>query len=598
MAVLLNCFSLRVLIGARVLLDGFSITLSDGDRIGLIGPNGSGKSTLLDILAGHRLPDSGTRALRKETSLAYVPQDSSFPPEATVGSVLQVAVAALNVDPQEKIARLQAMLGRAGFTDPDTPASALSGGWKKRLAIAASLVASPAILLLDEPTNHLDLDGVLWLERAIASVNACLVVTHDRYFLENLATRMIELGPAYPQSALHVNGNYSELLLKREEFFVAQASERASLASKVRREVRWLRRGAKARTSKSRARLDQAQDLIDRLDAASTRTPSPTAQIDFSASERKTRRLIEVSGIAMTLGGKSLFRDLTFILSPGSRFGLVGPNGSGKTTLLKLLEGVFEPGQGSIRRAGALRIVSFAQDRAAHLDPTGTLRRALCPAGDAVLYRGREVHVSGWAKRFLFSNEQLEMPVSCLSGGERARVLIARLMLAPADVLLLDEPTSDLDIPTLEILEESLLDFPGALVLVTHDRYLLDRVSTAVIGLDPSGDAGIYASRAQWEASRAAPPPAARPAPKESPSRPSSPAPQRKLSYLDQREWDSIEQRIAEAELSLAACQRELQASSSDPQRISQACAALDLAQARVDSLYARWTALDEKSSP
>ena len=211
--------------------------------------------------------------------------------------------------------------------------------------------------------------------------------------------------------------------------------------------------------------------------------------------------MIEAEGIGKTLGGRRLFQNLNLILAPGVRVGLVGANGSGKTTLLKILEGALEPDEGTIRRADRLQIVSFAQDRGAHLDLETSLRRTLCPEGDSVIYRGRPIHVAGWAKRFLFRDEQLEMPVSRLSGGERARVMIARLMLAPADVLLLDEPTNDLDIPTLEVLEDSLLDFPGAVVLVSHDRYLLDRVSTIVIGLD-GGEGGVFADYSQWEASR------------------------------------------------------------------------------------------------
>ncbi len=281
-----------------------------------------------------------------------------------------------------------------------------------------------------------------------------------------------------------MKGNYSEFLEKREDFLEAQKKQTEALATKVRREIEWLRRGPKARTGKSRARIDSAGRLIEEFSAANQRARGGTAKIDFTASDRKTKRLIEAEDIGITLGGRRLFQNLTLTLSPGVRIGLVGANGSGKTTLLKLLAGELEPDEGEIRRADRLQIVSFAQDRGAHLDPSISLRRALCPEGDMVIYRDRTIHVAGWAKRFLFLDEQLEMPVSKLSGGERARVMIARLMLATADVLLLDEPTNDLDIPTLEVLEDSLLDFPGAIVLVSHDRYLLDRVSTIVIGLD------------------------------------------------------------------------------------------------------------------
>src|SRR5579864_7279351 len=594
MAVLLSGSALCKSFGARVLFENLSLSLSEGDRTGLIGPNGSGKTTLLEILAGKESPDAGIRALRKQTRLAYVPQDSLFAPQDTAGSVLRAALEDLPLEEEEKRVRAEVMLGRAGFETSTTPAVALSGGWKKRLAIAAALVTSPDVLLLDEPTNHLDLEGILWLETAIQAVNTCLVVTHDRYFLENVATQMVEVNPVYPQSAFQVKGNYSEFLERREEFLEAQAKQQESLATKVRREVEWLRRGPKARTGKSRARVDAAGRLIQELSASTARSRTTTAQIDFTGSDRKTKRLIEAEGIGKTLGGRRLFQNLKLTLSPGVRIGLVGPNGSGKTTLLKILQGDTEPDEGTIRRADRLQIVSFAQDRGAHLDLETSLRRTLCPEGDSVIYRGRPIHVAGWAKRFLFRDEQLEMPVSRLSGGERARVMIARLMLAPADVLLLDEPTNDLDIPTLEVLEDSLLEFPGAVVLVSHDRYLLDRVSTVVIGLD-GGEGGVFADYSQWESSRSEPA-AERPTAKES-RQPPPDAPKRKLAYLEQREWDGMEARILEAEQELAGWQQELQDAASDAKRLTLAYEKLQDAQQRVEDLYARWAELEAKVS-
>jgi ATP-binding cassette subfamily F protein uup len=591
MGVLLSGSALSKSFGARPLFENLSLSLSDGDRTGLIGPNGSGKTTLLEILAGQEAPDSGTRALRKQTRLAYVPQDSLFAPDDTVVSVLTAALSGLPLDDEEKSARIELMLGRAEFTDRSTPAAALSGGWKKRLAIAAALIASPDVLLLDEPTNHLDLEGILWLESAIETAGACLVVTHDRYFLERVATNMLEVNRIYPGSAFQVKGNYSEFLEKREDFLEAQKKQTDALATKVRREIEWLRRGPKARTGKSRARIDSAGRLIDEFSAATQRARIGTAKIDFTASDRKTKRLIEAEGIGKTLGGRRLFQNLSLVLSPGVRIGLVGANGSGKTTLLKLLAGELSPDEGEIRRADRLAIVSFAQDRGAHLDPAISLRRALCPEGDMVIYRDRPIHVAGWAKRFLFSEQQLDMPVSKLSGGERARVMIARLMLATADVLLLDEPTNDLDIPTLEVLEDSLLDFPGAIVLVSHDRYLLDCVSTIVIGLD-GGEGGVFADYSQWEAFRGEQL-SEKPAPKLPRPSTATDEPKKKLSYLEQREWDAMEAKILEAEHDLAACQRELEVSASDPNRVTEAYDKMQTAQRRVEELYARWAELE-----
>ncbi len=593
MAIVLSVSAISKTYGARTLFQDLSLGIADGDRAGVIGPNGSGKTTLLEILAGNEPPDSGARALRKQARLAYVPQDSIFGPEDSVGSVLAAALADARLTDEEKVARTQMMLGRAGFDSLSTPASALSGGWKKRLAIAAALIAAPDILLLDEPTNHLDVNGILWLEQALASVNASLVVTHDRYFLERVATRMIEVNPVYPQSAFQVNGNYSEFLEKREEFVEAQQKQQSSLAAKVRREVEWLRRGPKARTGKSKARIEAAGELMDDLAAVAARNRTATAAIDFTETDRKTKRLIEAEAIGKSLGGRRLFENLNLTLSPGVRIGLLGANGSGKTTLLRVLEGTLAPDEGSIRRADLLRVVSFAQDRGAHLDPEISLRRSLCPEGDSVIYRGRPIHVFGWGKRFLFRDEQMEMPVSRLSGGEKARVMIARLMLAPADVLLLDEPTNDLDIPTLEALEESLLDFPGAMVLVSHDRYLLDRVSTSVVALE-DGRARTFADYSQWEASRDGPE-RAQPTAPAAPQALERQSPKIKLSYLEQREWDGMADAILAAEQELADRERELQEAAAEGKRLEDAYAKIQEVHRRVDALYARWAELESK---
>jgi len=592
---LITCQSIGKTLGARPLFENLSITISDGERIGLIGPNGAGKSTLLRILAGLDTPDSGTLSLRKSAKLGYAAQESTFPAGVTAHDVVFEALADEHIDDHEKLTRVSVMLGRAGFTDEHVLAATLSGGWRKRLAIARELVRQPDLLLLDEPTNHLDVEGIIWLEGLLGGAAlACVVISHDRYFLENAVTDMAEINRIYPDGIFRVRGTYSEMLLAREEHLAMQAKQEESLANTVRREVEWLRRGPKARTGKSRARIASAGRLMDQLEAVSARNTSGKVSIDFTATERKTKRLLTAEGIAKSMGGKMLFQNLDFTLSPGMRVGLAGPNGSGKTTLLRLLAGELQPDSGSIRRADNLRVVYFEQNRD-RLDPEASLRRSLAVHGDTVIYRDRPIHVAGWAKRFLFRNEQLDMPVSRLSGGERARVLIARLMLEPADVLLLDEPTNDLDIPTLEVLEDSLLDFPGALVLVTHDRYLLDRVSTAVVGLDPELGPGVFADYEQWEDWRSE----ARPArvktkPLEAPV-PS--APKKKLSYLEAREWEQIEDLIATAESELSARQKALEDPdvTRDPRLLQEAYDAIQSAQAEVDRLYERWADLEAR---
>jgi ATP-binding cassette subfamily F protein uup len=597
MPVLLSCEAVSKTYGSRALFESLSMALSDGERIGLIGPNGSGKTTLMEILAGVKEPDSGTVSVRKLARTGYVPQESVFGAGSTVRSILAEAVRGLPVDEHEREALVSGTIGRAGFEDGDAAASSLSGGWRKRLAIAAELVKSPDVLLLDEPTNHLDLEGILWLERLLTGARfASLVVSHDRYFLENVATHMAEINRVYPGGIFYVRGNYGDFLEKKQEFLHAQAQQQDSLENRVRRELEWLRRGPKARTSKSKARIQEAERLKSELADVNARTRTATAQIDFTATDRRTKRLLAAENLSKGFGGRTLFGELNVTLRPGTRLGLLGPNGSGKTTLLKLFAGELEPDAGTIERADALQVVTFEQNRD-ELNPATTLRRALAPEGDMVLFRSRPIHVNGWAKRFLFQSEQMEQPVGALSGGERARVLIARLMLRAADLLLLDEPTNDLDIPTLELLEENLMDFPGALVLVTHDRYMLDRISTFVLGLDGEGGAQVYADYSQWDEDRQSRPSRKADASREDRAAPAQASAKKKLSYIEQREWEQIETRILEAEAELERHQSALQDPqiASDGVELQRTYGLLQAAQARVDGLYARWAELEAK---
>jgi ATP-binding cassette subfamily F protein uup len=596
---ILNAQSISKSFGATSLFREISFTVDEGDRIGLIGPNGSGKSTLLRILADQIEPDSGEVAARKYTRLSYVAQDSEFAPEDTVRSIIQEALRRTGVPESEWEARLRETLGRAGFTDLETEAITFSGGWRKRLAIVEALVQKPDVLLLDEPTNHLDLAGIEWLEGMLASASfACVVISHDRYFLENVATQMAELNRAYPGGLLRVSGNYSEFLEMKQEFLAAQSRRQDALENRVRIEKEWLRRGPKARATKSKARIDRANELIGELADLGGRLQSKTAGIDFSATDRQTKRLVELEALQYSAGDRKLFDGLNFAITAGMRVGLVGPNGSGKTTLLRLLSGDLQEDAGTLKRANLLKVVYFEQNR--QIDESLTLRRALAPDSDSVVYQGRVIHVASWASRFLFTGEQLNQPVSRLSGGERARVLIANLMLQPADLLLLDEPTNDLDIATLEILEETLLEYPGALVLVTHDRYMLDRISNVVLGLDGLGGAERFADYSQWELWQAE-----RKQQKEQAAKPNAKSaappssPKKKLSYLEAREWADIEDRVASAEDTLQQKQSLLEdpAVAVDAARLQSALAEAEEAKAAVDTLYARWAELEAKQS-
>ena len=598
MALLLNAQELEIRYGPEPLFRNLSFNISEGDRTGLIGPNGSGKSTLLEILAGRRRPDKGTVAPRKNTKLGYVTQIAEFANDETIRTVIRKALVRSQVPEAEREGLEGETLGRAGFTDFDVLAEALSGGWRKRLAIAEALVARPDVLLLDEPTNHLDLAGIEWLERLLQNAAfACVVVSHDRYFLENAVTEVAELNRVYPDGILRVGGKYSTFLEKKSEFLAAQARHQEAVENRVRNEIAWLRRGPKARATKAKARIDNAYELIGELKDLNARTRASSADIDFTATERATKRLVSFEHVAFGYGERAIVKDLNFAITAGMRVGLVGPNGSGKTTMLRLLLGEVEPQWGRINRAPSLRAVYFEQDRT--LDPDLTLRRALAPDGDSVIYQERTIHVASWAARFLFTSEQLNQPVKRLSGGERARVLISKLMLEPADLLLLDEPTNDLDIETLEILEESLLEFRGALVLVTHDRFMLDRISTVVVGLDGEGKSERFADYSQWEAWLAERRKAVKARPAQVAAEGSRAGPKKKLSYLDNRDFETIEERIMQAEELLAEKRATLQDSDvvRDPSRMQQALQEADAAQSMIDALYSRWGELEAKLS-
>ena len=599
---LVSCQEVSKAFGAAPLFEGLSLGVFEGDHVGLVGPNGSGKSTLLKILAGLEEPSSGTRAARKRLRIGYVPQDPVFEAGTTVASVLREALRDHGLDEHEAEGRAAVAMGRAGFADAAEATDTLSGGWKKRLAIARALVGEPELLLLDEPTNHLDVDGILWLEDLLPrEPEAFVAVSHDRYFLEAVAGRVIELDRVFALGLFDVRGRYSRFLEKKDELLAGQAAYQESLRNRVRGELDWLSRKARARTRKAQARIDEAQRLQDELADLDSRSMSAAVGLDFSATERRTKRLVVAEGVTKRYGDREIVRGLDLVLSPGTRLGLLGSNGTGKSTLLRLLTRQETPDAGTVEHAPGLSVVMFDQHRS-RLDPEVSLKRTLAPHGDSVVFQGRGLHVAGWAKRFLFRSEQLDTPVGRLSGGEQARAVLARLMLEPADLLLLDEPTNDLDIPTLEVLEESLLEFPGALVLVTHDRYLLDRVSTRLLALDGRGGAVPYADFDQWQGRRLEAPVEEKPTARRPPAaaKPTGDAggKPRKLGYREQREWEGMEARILAAEETLEACRQAAADPSvaADHQALAARIGALSAAQAEVDRLYARWAELETKT--
>ena len=598
--VLINIQSAHKSFGSQALFADISLGFFANERVGLIGPNGSGKSTLLKILAGTDTFDSGNISRKRDLKLVYLAQEDRFKPEQTIEEILREQFVADFEDAAHfrQAWEITEMIQQMHLGDMKQKAGALSGGYRKRLAIACALIRKPDLLLLDEPTNHLDLEGILWLEEMLKQTSfAYILVSHDRCFLENSTNRIIELNRLYPGGFFKVQGPYSEFIQRREKFINEQNQQEQVLSNKVRRENAWLQRSPKARATKANFRVNNACELQQALRRLKNRNAeNRTAQIDFDATYRKTKKLIEAFSIGISRQGKRLFENLDLRLSPGVRIGVMGKNGSGKSTLLDLLNDTLSPDSGTIKKADNVRIVTFDQHRE-QLDLNQTLSQALSPAGDSVVYRGRSIHIVAWARRFLFLKEQLGMPVSHLSGGEQARILIANLMQKPADVLLLDEPTNDLDIPTLEVLEHSLSEFPGAIVLITHDRFLMDRLSHVILYLNGKGKAEFFADCGQCLQSRFVDTSEKAPSPKELVVEKNKPpkVPPQKLTYDERKELNRIDKKIEKAEQQVNALQKQLHDPEimSNAERLNELYDQLQQAEGIVEQLYHRWESLE-----
>lgn len=597
--VYVNCDSISKSFGTHRLFEGISIGICQGDKIAIIGPNGSGKSTFMKILAGQETPDEGTVATKRNLRIAYVPQMSTYPAKS-IEQILQDTLR--NYEPHladyEADIRINTIMSKIGFSDPQQNAQTLSGGWKKRLDIAREIVCNPDLLLLDEPTNHLDIEGIEWLENFLQSENLTfMVISHDRYFLANIASRVFELNRQYPKGIFTAIGNYEEFLIRREEFLSGQVQYQKSLSSKVRYEQEWLSKSPKARTTKAQSRIDQAGRLINELAEVQGRNKQHRSHIDFSATDRLTHKLLVAKNISKSINDNPLFSKLDFTFSPGIRLGIIGANGTGKTTLLKIIAESLEPDEGTIKRADGLRIVYFDQQRA-KIPENITLREALATDGEYVNYRGQHIHVNSWCKRFLFSPDRLDLPVKQLSGGEKARILIAHLMLQPADILLLDEPTNDLDIPTLEVLEESLLEFPGAMALITHDRCMMDKICNVFVGLGVPGPTQLFADFRQWEDFKAkhAPEAIAKKAMQTEKAREKAESTVKKLSFKEKFELEQTEQKIQDLEKQATKLHAEVE-TISDTTILQEKCKELGIIQEQLEKLYTRWQELENKRS-
>ena len=606
-SILLSARDLSHSFGARPLFEGVSFTLADGDRIGLIGPNGAGKSTLLKILAGELAPDEGDIARRGALRVAFLPQVPEL-----VGATVREAVRAGLPDADharwEDEARVDEWLSKMDL-DPEEPTEHLSGGWRKRVALARALVIDPDLLLLDEPTNHLDVDSILWLERLLGNARfATMTVTHDRLFLQRVANRILELDRRNAGGILDVAGDYATYVDRKAEAMANQERREETLQNTLRRETEWLRRGPKARSTKQEARIQRAGALAAEVANLESRNRIDTVDLDFQSGNDgggpRPKRLIEARGITKRFGDHAIFGGVDLFIGPRTRLGLLGPNGCGKSTLLRVLTGEDTPTTGTIIRADGLRVAYFDQNRDA-LDPARSVADTVCPDGDFVQFRGARQHRHGYLERFLFRSEQISQPVGRLSGGEQSRLVIARLMLQPANVLVLDEPTNDLDLQTLSVLEDALTTFDGAVLLVTHDRYFLDQVTTQILAFHtrPGEEGRVTAmvGLAQWEAWHKGQTAGNRSAQKKSGDGAGSgtggatPARKKKLAFKDQQDWNTIEARIlaTESQISALLAESSLPDVATDAARLMAIETEMAAKRGDVDRLYARWAELE-----
>lgn len=604
MGILVSCHELRHAFGEHPLFSGVTFSVNSGERIGVIGPNGAGKSTLLKILAGEMKPDSGTVAFSRGLRVGYLKQVPEFSGQATIWST--ALEGALDPDDWQAIAKANEVLshlqlsGTVAGISPETEVASLSGGWKKRVALARELVREPDLLLLDEPTNHLDVESIVWLEQWLARARfATLTVTHDRAFLQGVANRIVELDRRNPQGLLSIQGDYATYTETKQSMMEAQESREERLRNRLRTETEWLRRGAKARTTKQQARIHRAGELKDEVEDLARRNRIGSVNIDFQTAERNPKKLLVAERISKSYGGRQIVPSIDLTLTAGSRVALLGSNGCGKSTLIRLLLGREKPDTGSLTLSEHLQVAYFEQNRDL-LDPKATVLRTLCPTGDFVEFRGSRQHVKGYLDRFMFSPEQMQMQVGKLSGGEQSRLLVAKLMLQPANLLVLDEPTNDLDLATLDVLQEVLQNFEGAVILVTHDRYFLDQVARKILafGRNARGEPEIvpFASLEQWEEWHAARPEVIETPAQATASSTQAPAPKkRKLSFKEQRELDSMGLAIERAESRVRELEREstrpeLAANSIKLAEIGREMAAL---QAELERLFARWAELE-----
>jgi len=591
-AILLSSQNLSLSFGGKPLFDELNFSISNNEKVGLIGPNGAGKSSLVKVLAGKIKPDEGNVSYQKGLRIGFLEQTPKFEPAATVLSTSLERTS----DPHdwENMAKALELLGKLDFREeegrgPETLVESLSGGWKKRVALARELMKEPDLLILDEPTNHLDVEGIYWLEDFLRSSSfATLIVTHDRFFLDNACDRILELDRRNPSGMLDIKGSYSNYLEVKDTLMAGQLKTEDRLRNNLRRETEWLRRGAKARITKQQARIDRTHELMDTVAELGDRNKVQDLRLSLGGMDRNPKKLLEAKKIQKSYDGRMIIPPLDLLISPKTRLGLLGRNGAGKSTLIRLLLGDEKPDKGEIIRSDQLQTVYFEQNRES-LDPEKTLLKTVCPSGDHVDFGGKLIHVRAYLDRFLFKTGQFELPVGKLSGGEQSRIMLAKLLVRTANLLVLDEPTNDLDIPTLNVLEEMLKEFNGAVVLVSHDRYFLSSVTNEILAIEDGGTER-FSDLFQWEEWKKSTATKKKPKEKTKPQAAAPSVDKKKLSFKEQQELEKMEATIQSAEEKVKSLEAETQGAT--PSRLKEITSELAKAQMEVEKLYSRWEVL------
>lgn len=604
MATLISAYQLSKSFASKTLFQNISFAIESSEHIGLIGPNGAGKSTLLSLISKTQQSDSGKISFANNLNLGYLKQKPELKQDESIyDSLMNATTDIYDADNMQLAFELISKMELDKFPEGiEKKVGTLSGGWQKKVALACELMKKPNLLLLDEPTNHLDLESIIWLEEFLQKTNdiALLIVTHDRRFLQNTCKIIFDLDPQLPNGLLRTDGPYSTHLESKMMLLDGQKRLEDKRRNTMTREKEWLARGPQARLTKQKARIDRAYDIIDEVKDLEAKNAKRNLDLDFGGTAKSPKRLLEAIKITKSYSGQVLYKDFSVMIRPGHRYGLIGPNGAGKSTLLKTLIGKIQPDSGTAFVNEDIDISYFEQGKD-QIDLNQSVLKAICPEGDYVHFQGQPVYHRSYLARFYFKPLQMDMPASQLSGGELSRLILAKLMLQQAHVLIMDEPTNDLDVETLEALSECLSEFKGAVILVSHDRYFMDQNCDVIWAFDAvTKNIITFADTNQWEdwyrqnkklikAAEVA----------ETKAVAKSNALRAGLSYKEKLEFEKIEGIIAQEEAALAQLQHELLLpdTQSNYTKLSQLTKEISDAENKVERLFARWEELTQKNN-